>query len=125
MNYIDLVKKILRNKELKKKILFVKQFRIGIFVCDFAIPSHKIVIECDGDYWHANPKIYNRENINKTQKEKLRRDSAKNKHLNKKGWIVLRFFESDIKSNVLNCIDQIKKTIKFKTEELKKIKSPI
>lgn len=28
------------------------------FLCDFFIPSKKIVIEADGDYWHGNEKIF-------------------------------------------------------------------
>ena len=113
-------------KELfKRKIPFVKQFRVGNFVCDFSIPLFKIIIECDGDYWHANPNIYKESQLTTIQKEKIQRDRFKNKLLLKKGWIVLRFFESDINSNVSKCINQIEKIIKFKSEQIKKIKSPI
>lgn len=111
---------------IKRKIPFIKQFKIqNKFVCDFAIPCFKIIIECDGDYWHANPKIYANRNLTPTQEKKIRTDKLKDKFLKKQGWTVLRFFETDIKSNVSSCVDKIEKKVKSKLEELKKIPSPI
>ncbi|MBU3907111.1 MAG: endonuclease domain-containing protein [Nanoarchaeota archaeon] len=123
------IEKKMAKELVKKNIPFVKQFKIdNKFVCDFAIPPLKIIIECDGDYWHANPKLYNKHNpemLNRRQIKNIQRDKFKDKYLSKKGWIVLRFFESDIKLNTARCVKQIEKTIQSKTEELKKIKSPI
>ncbi len=99
---------------LKEKILFVKQFNIdNKFSCDFALPQYKIIIECDGDYWHANPKIYNQKNIDKRQAMNLKRDKFKDLYLTKKGWVVLRFFESDINKDISKCIRKIKSKIKI------------
>jgi len=102
---------------LERNILFVKQFKIGNFVCDFAIPNLKIAIECDGDYWHSNPKLYARENLTTTQRKKLIRDQIKNKFLNKKRWIILRFYESEIKSNLPMCLDKIEDSIQRTTKK--------
>ena len=113
------IEKAIAQELLKRKILFVKQFNVdNRFVCDFAIPNLKIIIECDGDYWHANPKIYIKSNLTNIQKEKIQRDKFKDKYLLKKGWNVLRFFESEIKGNIKKCGDKIE-------EQIKKIKSPI
>ena len=61
------IEKIMARELLKKKIPFVKQFNVeNKFVCDFAIPLFKVIIECDGDYWHANPKIYKKDKLNYT-----------------------------------------------------------
>lgn len=108
---------LLMEKELiKRNILFEKQFIVDKkFVCDFAIPNFKIIIECDGDYWHGNPKIYAENKLNETQKKKINFDKYKNMYLNSKGWKVFRFYETDILRNVENCVEQI----------LKKIKSPL
>lgn len=115
---------ILAENLLKAKIPFIKQFNIdNKFSCDFAIPIYKIIIECDGDYWHANPKIYDRKNLDKRQIKNLTRDKFKDMYLKRKGWTVLRFFESDIKLDIDKCINKIKNHIS--TEELKKIPSPI
>jgi len=111
-------------KELtKRKIPYIAQYTIDRrFVCDFVIPSLNIVIECDGDYWHANPKIYDIKKLDKRQKEKVERDKIKDKRLKELGWRVVRFFESDINKSPKNCADEIQKAIK---SELKKIDSPL
>lgn len=107
------IEQLLAKEMLKAKIAFQQQFAIdNKFVCDFAISDKKIVIECDGDYWHANPKIYNRNCLDIRQKKNLIRDKFKDEYLRREGWKVLRFFESDIKSSVDNCINQIQKQIR-------------
>ena len=101
-------------KEMSKRnISFVSQFSIdNKFVCDFAMPAVKLIIECDGDYWHANPKIYDKNKLHKRQINNLKRDKFKDKYLNKKGWKVIRFFGSDIKENISNCVDKVEKFLK-------------
>jgi very-short-patch-repair endonuclease len=69
----------------------------GKFLCDFGIPEKKIVIECDGDYWH------NREDIKK-------RDASKNGYIKKCGWTMLRFWEHEINGNVGACLDKVRLT---------------
>jgi len=120
------IEKKIAKELLKKKIPFIKQFNMGNkFVCDFAIPIYKIIIECDGDYWHANPKIYDYKKLDLRQKNKIKRDKLKDKFITKKDWRILRFFESDINSNVSRCIDKIEKNIRQRIEQIKKVKSPI
>jgi len=64
------------------------------FACDFAVPSKKLIIECDGDYWH------NREDIKK-------RDKAKNAYITTCGWNMLRFWEHEINNNISSCEEKI------------------
>lgn len=73
------------------------------FLCDFAIPSLKIIIECDGDYWH------NREDIKN-------RDKAKNAYITKCGWKMLRFWEHAINENIEECLEKILLEMKRKSE---------
>jgi len=70
------------------------------FLCDFAIPSENIIIECDGDYWHNRPEI-------------IKRDSAKNGYISKCGWKMLRFWEHDINDSLGGCLDTIR--LSFRT----------
>ena len=120
------IEKIMAKELFKRKIPFVKQFRVANrFVCDFAISYVRIIIECDGDYWNANPKIYDYDKLTNTQKKKVQMDKIKDKLLKKRGWIVLRFFESDIKSDIHKCVDKVEDTIRLTLQELKKIKSPL
>lgn len=103
-----LIERLVADELKRRGILFESQFVIDDkFVCDFAIPSIKIIIECDGDYWHANPKIYNHNLLDIRQKRNLKNDNFKNLYLSKQGWKVFRFFESDIKYSVEKCIDKI------------------
>ena len=117
------IEKNMAKELINRGIPFVKQFSVNNkFVCDFAIPAFKIIIECDGDYWHANPKLFAEKELSRTQKNNLKRDVYKDKFLFKEGWKVFRFFESDIKFSVSKCVDKIEEAIKFKIKEL--IKSP-
>lgn len=55
------------------------------FAVDFLIPSLRLVIECDGSYWHTLPGM-------------AERDHRKNGALSEAGYRILRLAESDIKS---------------------------
>ena len=57
------------------------------FACDFALVEKKIIIECDGDYWHNRKDIKNR-------------DKSKNAYIKACGWKILRFWEHDINNNI-------------------------
>jgi len=106
------IERLMAKELIKRKVPFIKQFNVeNKFVCDLAIPPLKIIIECDGDYWHANPKIYDRQNLTATQKKNIQRDKFKDNFLKKKGWTILRFFESEIKSNTSKCMNMIENTI--------------
>jgi len=49
--------------ELERRgITFVKQSVIdGLWVVDALIPGPKVVIECDGEYWHRKPEMERRD----------------------------------------------------------------
>jgi len=49
-----LFKNILEELNLK----FEQQKSIGKYKCDFYIPDYKLIVEIDGDYWHANPSLF-------------------------------------------------------------------
>ncbi len=107
----------------RRSIPFIHQYPVDKkFVCDFALPVFDIIIECDGDYWHANPKIYEFKNLDLRQNRKVQTDRFKDKYLKKKGWKVFRFFETEINRNLRKCMDKIEKEIK---KQLKNIKNPL
>jgi len=81
---------------------------------DIVFVSRKIVMFLDGDFWHG----YNWKKLGKIPPKKYWQgkiqkniDRAKryNKQLKRDGWIVLRFWEHDIKKNPEKCIKKIKK----------------
>ncbi len=78
-------------------IPFTKQFDIEkICFADIVLKPIKIkvVIFCDGDYWHNFP--------NGTEKDKKQTEKLQNM-----GWIVLRFWEHEIKKNLSECLEKI------------------
>ena len=99
--------------ELKKRnIRFIAhQSMFGVCQPDIVIPSHKIVIQCDGDWWHANPKIYSRDKLTKIQQNNIRRDRYQDAIFNGSGWRVIRLWGSEIKENGSACVDRIEKAM--------------
>lgn len=65
------------------------------YQCDILIPSKKLVIECDGDYWHGYWSYGN--NLSKDQKEQRKEDLIRTNEMRDKGYKVLRFWETEIK----------------------------
>ena len=67
--------------------------------------NNKICIEIQGDYWHGNPKLFPVLDI--TQQIHKQRDEIKKNLLEKQGYRVIYFWESDINTDLEN----IKNTI--------------
>jgi DNA mismatch endonuclease (patch repair protein) len=87
---------------------------------DFIFPKYKIAIFCDGDFWHG--KEYTKLKARLKQKfwknkieTNIKRDKKHNTMLRKEGWIVLRFWESDINKNIKKCISKLKKELSKNT----------
>jgi len=64
------------------------------YIADFAVPEHKLIIECDGEPWHGG-------------KRDMRRDG----YLKSRGWTVLRFKGQTILTDVDSCISRIREVI--------------
>lgn len=103
-----------------RKELFKRGYRYGIKSSlfgkpDITFPSKRITIFCDGDFWHG--KNYSQENKNykKFWKDKIKinmkRDSIVNKKLKNGGWLVIRFWKTDILKDPNKCVDLIEKVI--------------
>jgi len=76
-----------------------KNYTINNFLVDFYLIDYNFVIECDGDYWHANPKFFNYNKLTNPQIKNIERDNRKNKMLLKENIPFLRFWEYDINRN--------------------------
>lgn len=99
----------------KKYNTFLK--KIYSPIVDILLTEYKIVIECNGDYWHANPKIYKSSDIFhtfsgvRTAKDIWGFDKSRKEQIESFGYIVITIWESDynkdfeiIKGNILNAI---------------------
>lgn len=82
--------------ELERRgVTFVKQQVIdGLWVADALIPGARVVIECDGEYWHSRPGMQER-------------DRKKDRYLVSRGYKVLRFPEAAIRADVRSCVQRV------------------
>jgi len=79
----------------KLGVRYIHQYNFNnLFLSDFAIPSKKLLIECDGNYWHNYPKG-------------LPKDKIRNRQTKQAGWNMLRLWESDIKNRISLCEKRI------------------
>lgn len=85
-------------EELKKRnIYYQKQVPLcNVAIVDFYLPEYRIIIQCDGDYYH---------NLIGA----IERDERQDKILTFNGFNIYRFWEHEINKSVKNCIDRIKK----------------
>lgn len=78
---------------------------------DIIFPSKKIAIFCDGDFWHGNNFKKEGKNYKAFWQDKIKtnmdRDNLVNKTLKKEGWIVLRFWKTEILKDVNRCVFKI------------------
>lgn len=87
---------IIEQELIKNKIPYMKQVPIeGIALVDFLLPN-KIIIQCDGDWWHR--KEYNKG-----------KDISQDTVLTFKGYKVFRFWEKDINKSSEKCIEKVLK----------------
>lgn len=95
---------------------------------DIVLTKYKIAIFCDGEFFHGkdwankkarlqcgnNPEYW----IGKIERN-MKRDEANNTALLHLGWIVLRFWGNEIKSDTISCINEIEDAIvERKSEKL-------
>lgn len=82
------------------------------YLPDFYIKPKKIVIECYGDFWHANPKLFTENKTthkNRTAKQVWEYDRIKQDTFEKNGYKYLYFWENDVMSNMVEIKEKIKK----------------
>ncbi len=80
-----------------------------------------IIVECDGDYWHGNPKLEyiwkDKEYIHK----RIERDKIRTEELKERGFIIIRLWESEIRGLTLKrfnlIINKLKETQNEKSQE--------
>ena len=82
---------------------------------DIVLTRQRIAIFVDGDFWHARGhRDHPGEQVRSNQEfwmkkltNNVERDKAVNDELTEMGWIVLRFWESDVKKKLDACVCEI------------------
>jgi len=100
---------------------------------DIVFTKAKLAIFCDGDFWHGNnwairglPSLEDElERYNKYWSLKIltniERDKKVTFNLEVNGWTVLRFWESEIKANLDNCVTIIETKYRFLISTMNKV----
>lgn len=89
-----------------------KVFKFGKkwYIVDFYLPKYDLVIECNGDYWHANPKFFKFDSIihsSKKASEFWEYDLIRKTAFESEGYKFLVLWENEIKLNEEYCKQQI------------------
>lgn len=102
-----------KSKNTKPEILFqeilkslnidyVCQKSIKKYKCDFFIPNYNLIVEIDGDYWHANPSKYSPDDLiggkKMLAKDIWKNDKKKSDDIISEGYRLLRYWSSDLKN---------------------------
>ena len=108
----------LRKALWHKGIRYRKNYKLYSCKPDIVITKHKIAIFCDGDFWHGKEDPDTVKTHKSFWTEKIRRNMERDLEntieLRDNGWTVLRFWESEIQSNLSDCINIILNTINHK-----------
>ena len=86
---------------------------------DFSIKKYRIAIFCDSEFWHGKNWTIQQKRIgtnkefwiNKIQKN-IKRDKFVNRELKNQGWVVIRFWEKEIKRQMEKCIKKTEEKIR-------------
>lgn len=90
---------------------YTRQYHLNGFYYDFLLNDYNIVIEVNGDFWHANPLKYKSNDIlnfpikQVKAKDIWKKDWVKYKTLKKKNISLITIWEHDINSN--ECLDEL------------------
>jgi hypothetical protein len=101
------VREFLESLDLKCK--WVEEYQVWYFSLDFAFPDSKIGIECQGTYFHIDPRIYPNGPIDAIQRRNFGRDNAKKKIVcDREGWTIIELWETEIKDGSFQDILMLK-----------------
>ncbi len=111
---------ILRKALWHKGIRYRKNHKILSCTPDIVINKYKIAIFCDGDFWHGKRDISKCNNYwTEKIKRNIERDLENTIALRDNGWIVLRYWETEIRKELNRIIDEIIRCIYSQKEFLK------
>lgn len=106
---------LLRKELWHRGLRYRKNYQSIIGKPDIVFLKKKIAVFCDSEFWHGKhylegklPKS-NKKYWEEKFKRNIKRDKIVNQTLANMNWIVLRFWEKDIKNNVKICADIIEK----------------
>lgn len=113
---------MLRKALWHQGIRYRKNFKVLDCRPDIVLTKYKIAVFCDGEFWHG--KIFERYDVTTNAKywhEKIRRNMERDLEntieLRDNGWIVLRFWETQIKKHLHECVEEVQQSINQRTSK--------
>ena len=110
---------LLRKELWKRGLRYFKNYKSVYGKPDIVFLKAKIAVFIDGKMWHGynwehqkNDFKSNREFWIRKIEQNIERDSIVNKTLAEQGWQVLRFWDFEIKKDVVACANQIEQIYK-------------
>lgn len=88
--------------DFQEQVLLFDKFLVDVF-----IPSHNIVIQWDGDYWHGRNGA-----SDDRQKKRKALDKSQDAYMTKSGVTVLRFWESEVKNERSKVVEIISRAVR-------------
>ena len=93
---------------------------IGRFY-DFYLPKHNLLIEVDGSYYHADPRVVDEGKLSPMQKKNKRVDEHKNEWALLHSIPIMRIWEYDIRNNPSGVMKQLKERLYIEDKAQNKI----
>ncbi len=112
---------LLRKTLWHRGVRYRKNYRELPGTPDIAITKYRIAVFVDGDFWHARgheekpgEQIQtNKPFWSKKLKRNIERDKEVNQALLEMGWLVLRYWDSDVNKDCGACVEDIIKYLPF------------
>lgn len=113
----------LRKALWKQGIHYRKNYKGLIGKPDIVITKYRIAVFCDSDFWHGYDWENRKSRIKSNQEywipkieRNMKRDQEVTSALVEQGWIVLRFWEHDIRKNMEDCLNDILEAVTIRKE---------
>lgn len=81
-----------------------EEFPVRYYSMDFAFPNNKVALECQGQYYHCDPRIYPNGPINEMQTRNVAKDKERFAYFKSKGWRIIESWEAEIKDGTFKGI---------------------
>lgn len=102
---------------LSKGVSFLMQAEFGRMTVDFYIEEAHLVIEANGDFWHANPRVYGTSKpMHRYHERIIGKDERKVSALTSRGLRVHTVWEYDLKNNKERTLEELYKVVKHSTK---------
>jgi len=85
---------------------------------DFYLPEHNLIIEIDGSYYHADPRVVSEDKLTPMHRHNMRVDEYKNKWALAHGIPILRIWEKDINEHPTQVLETLKKRLGLEKEKV-------